>query len=34
MDRAEQNRKKWQQMEGPFDVLPGYVKGITVKKYH
>jgi len=25
---------EWKRIEGPFDVLPGYVKGITVKKYH
>ncbi len=32
--RAEKKRKQWKRIEGPFDVLPGYVKGITVKKYH
>ena len=31
---AEQKRKKWKRIEGPFDVIPGYVKGIIVKKYH
>jgi len=31
---AEQERKKWKRIEGPFDILPGLVKGITVKKYH
>jgi hypothetical protein len=34
IEQAEQNRKQWKRMEGPFDVLPGHVKGITVKKYH
>jgi hypothetical protein len=34
MARAEDNRKKWERIEGPFDVHPGHVKGITVKKYH
>jgi hypothetical protein len=31
---AEKMRRQWRRIEGPFDVLPGYVKGITVKKYH
>jgi Zinc carboxypeptidase len=34
MNRAEEKRKKWKRMEGPFDVISGHVKGITVKKYH
>ena len=34
MDLAEKKRQQWQRIEGPFDVIPGYVKGITVKKYH
>jgi hypothetical protein len=34
MDRAEEGRRKWKRIEGPFDVIHGYVKGITVKKYH
>jgi len=34
IDRAEERRRKWKRIEGPFDVIPGYVKGITVKKYH
>ena len=34
MDRAEKKRQQWQRIEGPFDVIPGYVKGITVRKYH
>jgi hypothetical protein len=34
MERAENSRKKWKRIEGPFDVHPGLVKGITVKKYH
>ena len=33
-DRAEKQRREWKRIEGPFDVIPGYVKGITVKKYH
>ena len=33
-DRAEKKHKQWKRIEGPFDVLPGYVKGITVRKYH
>jgi len=34
IDQAEQKRKQWKRIEGPFDILPGHVKGITVKKYH
>jgi hypothetical protein len=34
IDRAEEKRRQWKRIEGPFDVIPGYVKGITVKKYH
>ena len=34
MDRAERKRRQWKRIEGPFDIIPGYVKGITVKKYH
>jgi hypothetical protein len=34
IEQAEQKRKQWKRIEGPFDVLPGHVKGITVKKYH
>jgi hypothetical protein len=34
MNRAEKKRRRWKRIEGPFDILPGYVKGITVKKYH
>jgi hypothetical protein len=31
---AKQKREEWHRIEGPFDVIPGVVKGITVKKYH
>ena len=31
---AGKKRKQWKRIEGPLDVHPGYVKGITVKKYH
>lgn len=34
IEQAEQKRKRWKRVEGPFDILPGRVKGITVKKYH
>jgi hypothetical protein len=34
IEQAEQKRKQWKRIEGPFDILPGHVKGITVKKYH
>jgi hypothetical protein len=34
IDRAERMRRQWKRIEGPFDIIPGYVKGITVKKYH
>jgi hypothetical protein len=34
IDQAKQKRKQWKRIEGPFDILPGHVKGITVKKYH
>lgn len=34
IDSAERKRRQWKRIEGPFDILPGYVKGITVKKYH
>ncbi len=32
--KAKAQREEWQRIEGPFDVIPGVVKGITVKKYH
>jgi hypothetical protein len=34
IEQAEQKRNQWKRIEGPFDILPGRVKGITVKKYH
>lgn len=34
IERAERKRSQWKRIEGPFDIIPGYVKGITVKKYH
>jgi hypothetical protein len=34
IEHAAQKRKWWKRIEGPFDILPGRVKGITVKKYH
>ncbi|MCP3939923.1 MAG: hypothetical protein GY710_00370 [Desulfobacteraceae bacterium] len=34
MQRTQQKRREWKQIEGPFDVLPGYSKGITFRKYH
>jgi hypothetical protein len=34
IERAKTQRKQWKRIEGPFDVIPGHVKGLTVKKYH
>jgi len=34
IDLADKKRSQWKRIEGPFDIIPGYVKGITVKKYH
>lgn len=34
MDHARQSRLTWKRMEGPFDVVPGRVKGIVLRKYH
>lgn len=34
MQRARQRRLGWKRMEGPFDVVPGYAKGIILRKYH